>query len=147
SPYYAAYLADGIAGNCEFSRKELDAPHQSTLMVLTKEVFKDPPFCKTVVDHFPTPKEMVWIEALSTDQLTAKMSVLHCLMVSHGGELLARYRGWLKSHHDYARSVDSRLKSIQDRCSAFEVFESQVSRFQKQFTDLNVTSFPPLMLP
>nr|GEW99611.1 hypothetical protein [Tanacetum cinerariifolium] len=34
----------------------------------------------TVVDQFPTLGEMVWIEALSSDQLTAKMSVLHCLM-------------------------------------------------------------------
>ncbi|GJY55647.1 hypothetical protein Tco_0454762 [Tanacetum coccineum] len=55
-------------------REEWDAPHQSTLMILTKEVFKDPVVCKTVVDHFPTLREMVRIEALSTDQLTAKMS-------------------------------------------------------------------------
>ncbi|GKD73617.1 hypothetical protein Tco_1331899 [Tanacetum coccineum] len=35
---------------------------------------------------------MVWIEALSSDQLTAKISILHCLMMSHSGELLAWYR-------------------------------------------------------
>ncbi|GJU71000.1 retrovirus-related pol polyprotein from transposon TNT 1-94 [Tanacetum coccineum] len=37
--------------------------------------FKDPSVCKIVVDQFPTPREMVQIEALSSDQLTAKMSV------------------------------------------------------------------------
>ncbi|GKB81273.1 hypothetical protein Tco_0948168 [Tanacetum coccineum] len=33
---------------------------------------------------------MVRVETLSNDQLTAKMSVLHCMMMLHGGELLAR---------------------------------------------------------
>ncbi|GJS49058.1 hypothetical protein Tco_0599179 [Tanacetum coccineum] len=63
-PYYVAYPADGVAGNYEFSREEWDAPHQPTLKVLTKEVFKDPVVCKIVVDQFPTPGEMVRIEAL-----------------------------------------------------------------------------------
>ncbi|GJS65901.1 hypothetical protein Tco_0680465, partial [Tanacetum coccineum] len=58
-------------------------------MILTKEVFKDHSICKIVVEQFLTLREMVRIEALSSDQLTAKMSVLHCLMMSHGGELLA----------------------------------------------------------
>ncbi|GJT26224.1 hypothetical protein Tco_0906499 [Tanacetum coccineum] len=39
----------------------------------------------TIVDQFPTPGEMVRVESLSDDQLTAKMSVLHCMMMSHGG--------------------------------------------------------------
>ncbi|GKA88789.1 hypothetical protein Tco_0810553 [Tanacetum coccineum] len=33
------------------------------------------------------------------------MSVVHCLMMSLGGELLAQYRGLLKSHHEYVQSV------------------------------------------
>ncbi|GJT37993.1 hypothetical protein Tco_0937858 [Tanacetum coccineum] len=43
---------------------------------------------------------MVRVETLSENQLTAKMSVLHCMMMSHGGELLARYCGFLQSHHE-----------------------------------------------
>nr|GEW94037.1 hypothetical protein [Tanacetum cinerariifolium] len=78
--------------------------------VLTKEVFKDPTVCKTIVDQFPTPGEMVRVESLSDDQLAAKMSVLHCMMMSYGGELLARYRGLNQSHHEYVLSADSRLK-------------------------------------
>ncbi|GJW41656.1 hypothetical protein Tco_0067501 [Tanacetum coccineum] len=31
----------GVAGNCEFTRKEWDAPYRPTFRVLTKEVFKD----------------------------------------------------------------------------------------------------------
>ncbi|GJY27595.1 hypothetical protein Tco_0403362 [Tanacetum coccineum] len=44
-----------------------------------------------MVDQFPTPGEIVRVESLPDDQLTAKISVLHCMMMSHGGELLARY--------------------------------------------------------
>nr|GEX46210.1 hypothetical protein [Tanacetum cinerariifolium] len=48
---------------------------------------------------FPTSGKMVWVEGLSDDQLTAKMSMLHCMIMSHGGELLARYHGFLQYHH------------------------------------------------
>ncbi|GJZ12151.1 hypothetical protein Tco_0546910 [Tanacetum coccineum] len=101
-PYYATYPEGGVAGNYEFTREEWDAPYRPTLRVLTKEVFKDPAVCKTMVDQFPTPGEMVRVESLFDDQLTAKMSVLHCMMMSHGGEIPARYRGLHESHHEYA---------------------------------------------
>ncbi|GJV36955.1 hypothetical protein Tco_1409432 [Tanacetum coccineum] len=52
--YYATYPQDGITGNCEFTREEWDAPYRPTFGVLTKEVFKDPVVCKTMVDQFPT---------------------------------------------------------------------------------------------
>ncbi|GJR40836.1 hypothetical protein Tco_1216520 [Tanacetum coccineum] len=54
-PYYATYPEGGVVGNCEFTREEWDAPYRPTFGVLTKEVFKDPTICKTVVDQFPTP--------------------------------------------------------------------------------------------
>ncbi|GKA28060.1 integrase, catalytic region, zinc finger, CCHC-type containing protein [Tanacetum coccineum] len=136
-PYYATYPEGGIARNCEFTREEWDAPHQHTLKVLTKEVFKDPSVCKTVVDQFLTPWEMVWIKALSSDQLTAKMSVLHYLMMSHGGELLAQYRGLLQSHHEHVQSTDSRLKGYQEKFASLTGLESQVSTLQRQINGLN----------
>nr|GEV71990.1 hypothetical protein [Tanacetum cinerariifolium] len=40
-PYYVTYPEGGVAGNCEFTREEWDAPYQPTFGVLTKEVFKD----------------------------------------------------------------------------------------------------------
>ncbi|GJZ85992.1 hypothetical protein Tco_0657602, partial [Tanacetum coccineum] len=137
-PYYATYSTnDVVAGSYGVSREEWDGPHQPTLTILTKEIFKDPSVCKTVVDQFPTSEEMVRIKALIDDQLAAKMSVLYCLMMSHGGELLARYRGLLKSHHDYVQSVDSRLRVLQEKCSAYQGLESQVSIFKRHVADLN----------
>ncbi|GKE09739.1 hypothetical protein Tco_1413290 [Tanacetum coccineum] len=62
--------------------------------------------------------EMVQVESLSDDQLTAKMSVLHCMMMSHSGELLACYRGLNQSHHEYVLSTDSRLKGYEEKLSS-----------------------------
>ncbi|GKC72650.1 hypothetical protein Tco_1118533 [Tanacetum coccineum] len=82
-PYYATYFEDGVARKCEFTQEEWDAPYRPTFGVLTKEVFKDPAVCRSIVDQFPTSGVMVRVESLSDDQLTAKMSVLHCMMMSH----------------------------------------------------------------
>nr|GEW20997.1 hypothetical protein [Tanacetum cinerariifolium] len=93
---YSFSQRGGVVKNYEFCLKEWDAPHQPTLTILNKEVFKDPTVYKMVFDQFSTPGDMVWIEALTNDQPNAKMSVLHYLIMSYGGELLARYRGLLK---------------------------------------------------
>ncbi|GJX77579.1 hypothetical protein Tco_0324390 [Tanacetum coccineum] len=132
-----ASSVDGVARNCEFTCEEWDAPYRPTFGVLTKEVFKDPAVCKTVVDQFPTPDEMVRVEALSEDRLTAKMSVLHCMMMSHGGELLARYRGLLQSHHEYVQSANSKLKGYEEGVAGVAGLELQVSTLKKQVSRLN----------
>ncbi|GJZ51380.1 hypothetical protein Tco_0605895 [Tanacetum coccineum] len=124
-PYYATYPKGGVAGNYKFTRKEWDAPYRTTFGVLTKEVFKDPVVGKTVMDQFPTPREMVQVESLSDDQLTMKMSVLHYMMMSHGGELLARYRGLNQSHHEYVLLVDSRLKGYEEKVASLTGLELQ----------------------
>ncbi|GJT30805.1 hypothetical protein Tco_0911080 [Tanacetum coccineum] len=136
-PYYATYPKDGVAGNCEFTREGWDAPYQPTFGVLMKEVFKDPVVCKTIVDQFPTPGEMVRVKSLSDDQLTAKMSVLHCMMMSHGGELLARHRGLNQSHHEYVLSADSRLKGYEEKVANMTGLELQVAALKKQVSGLN----------
>ncbi|GJW75636.1 hypothetical protein Tco_0135006 [Tanacetum coccineum] len=144
--YYATYPKGGVAGNCEFTREEWDAPYQPTIGVLTKKVFKDPTVYKTMVDQFPTSGQMVRVESLSDDQLTMKMSVLYCMMMSHGGELLARYRGLLQSHHEYVFSADSRLKGYEERIAGLTGLELQVSALNEAgFLGL-MTNFPPPML-
>ncbi|GJR99946.1 hypothetical protein Tco_0316455 [Tanacetum coccineum] len=60
-PYYATYPEGGVTGNYEFTHEEWDAPYRPTFGVLTKEVFKDHAICKTMVDQFPTPGEMVQV--------------------------------------------------------------------------------------
>ncbi|GJT60500.1 hypothetical protein Tco_1004033 [Tanacetum coccineum] len=80
---------------------------------------------------------MVRVEALSEDQLNAKMSVLHYMMMSHGCELLARYRGLLQSHHEYVQLADSRLKGYEEKVAGAAGLELQVSTLKKQVSGLN----------
>ncbi|GKF12595.1 hypothetical protein Tco_0050521 [Tanacetum coccineum] len=144
-PYYDTYPQDGVVGNYEFTCEEWDAPYRPTFGVLTKEVFTDHVVCKNVVDQFPTPEEMVRVEALSEDQLTAKMSVLHCMMMSHGGELLARYRGLLQSRHEYVHLADSRLKGFEEKVVGAAGLELQatVLEAEKDEEILRLKTTPP----
>ncbi|GJZ57727.1 hypothetical protein Tco_0613221 [Tanacetum coccineum] len=80
---------------------------------------------------------MVHVESLFDDQLTAKMSVLQCMMMSHGGELLARYRGLNQSHHEYVLSTDSRLKGYEEKVASLTGLELQVSTLKKQVARLS----------
>ncbi|GJY65054.1 ribonuclease H-like domain-containing protein [Tanacetum coccineum] len=136
-PYYATYPEDSVAGNCEFTREEWDAPYWPTFGVLTKKVFKDLAVCKIIVDQFPTPGKMVQVESLSDNQLAAKMSVLHCMMMSHSGELLARYHRLNQSHHEYVLSTDFRLKGYEEKVASLFGLELQVSALKKQVSGLN----------
>ncbi|GKC88540.1 hypothetical protein Tco_1149189, partial [Tanacetum coccineum] len=72
---------------------------------------------------FPTLRDMVLVESLSNDQLAAKMSVLHCMIMSHGGELLARYRRPNQSHHEYVLSTYSRLKGYEEKVASLSGLE------------------------
>ncbi|GKA35009.1 hypothetical protein Tco_0721500 [Tanacetum coccineum] len=136
-PYYATYFEDGVARKCEFTQEEWDASYRLTFRVLTKEVFKDPAVCRSIVDQFPTSGVMVRVESLSDDQLTAKMSVLHCMMMSHGGELFARYHGLNQSHHEYVLSTDSKLKVYEEKVASLFGLELLVFTLKKQVSGLN----------
>nr|GFA81796.1 hypothetical protein [Tanacetum cinerariifolium] len=104
-PYYAAYPEGGVAGNYELTHG---------------------------VGPVPTPREMVRVETLSDDQLTTKMSVLHCMVMSYVGEVLARHRGLLQSHHEYVLSLDSMLKGYEKRVAGLTELELQVSSLKRQ---------------
>ncbi|GJW73890.1 hypothetical protein Tco_0133260 [Tanacetum coccineum] len=80
---------------------------------------------------------MVRVESLSDDQLTAKMSVLHCMVMSHGGELLARYRGLNQSHHEYVLLADSMLKGYKEKVATLTGLELQVSTLRSSLDNLH----------
>ncbi|GKC95295.1 hypothetical protein Tco_1160737 [Tanacetum coccineum] len=80
---------------------------------------------------------MVRVKSLSDDQLTAKISVMYCMMMSHSGELLACYCRLNQSHHEYVLSTDSRLKGYEEKVANMTGMELQVSALKKQVSRLN----------
>ncbi|GJV21869.1 hypothetical protein Tco_1370889 [Tanacetum coccineum] len=81
--------------------------------------------------------EMVRVKSLFDDQLTAKMSVLHCLMMSHGGELIARYRRLNQSHYEYVLLINSRLNGYEEKVASLTGLKLQISALKKQVFGLN----------
>ncbi|GJY60935.1 zf-CCHC domain-containing protein [Tanacetum coccineum] len=59
------------------------------------------------------------------------------MMMSHGGELLAPYRGLNQYHHEYVLSTDSRLKGYEEKVANTTGLELQVSALKKQVSGLN----------
>ncbi|GJY99941.1 hypothetical protein Tco_0517371 [Tanacetum coccineum] len=55
-------------------------------------------------------------KSLTDDRLARKMSVLHCLMMSHGGELLDRYRGLVSQ----VSSLKKQVTDLNDKVSTFD---------------------------
>nr|GEX24395.1 retrovirus-related Pol polyprotein from transposon TNT 1-94 [Tanacetum cinerariifolium] len=81
--------------------------------------------------------EMVWVKSLFDDQLTAKMSVLHCMMISHGCKLLNWYHGLLQSHHEYVLSADSRLNDkLSSSNVSFEKYKDKGKERKKNVKSL-----------
>ncbi|GJW39045.1 hypothetical protein Tco_0064890 [Tanacetum coccineum] len=58
------------------------------------------------------------------------------MMMSHGGELLACYRGLLQSHHEYVQSADFRLKGYEEKVDGVAGLELQVSTLKNQVSGL-----------
>nr|GEW07039.1 hypothetical protein [Tanacetum cinerariifolium] len=104
--------------------------------------------------EFPTPGEMVWIESLSNDRLFGKMSVLHCLIMSYRGELLAQYNGLLKSHaktkgKDRKKKVKSLSKSLDHAtaevaCLSSDLNQARNIEAKKDAEILRLRASPPM---
>nr|GEX47506.1 hypothetical protein [Tanacetum cinerariifolium] len=100
--------------------------------------------CKTVVDQFLKPREMVWIKALSSDQLTAKISVLYCLMMSHGGKkkIISLTKSLDNLHAEVARlfaDLNRVTGQFQDLVHEF-LSSDEFSRFQAEFLSFTASA-------
>ncbi|GJW32394.1 hypothetical protein Tco_0052426 [Tanacetum coccineum] len=65
------------------------------------------------------------------------MSVLHCMMMSHDGELLALYRNLLKAYNEHVQSVELKLKDFEEKVAGMAGLEHQVSSLKRQVLSLN----------
>ncbi|GJY32390.1 hypothetical protein Tco_0415885 [Tanacetum coccineum] len=61
------------------------------------KLYKDPKVCRTALDRFPTPVEAHRLRELSSVELSDRMSVLQCQLITHGSVFNARYDHALKN--------------------------------------------------
>nr|GEU32793.1 retrotransposon protein, putative, unclassified [Tanacetum cinerariifolium] len=94
---------------------------------------------------FPTPGEMVRVESLSGDQLTTKISMLHCMMMSHGAALkkqVSRLNEKLTSSDaSFAKSNakgKERKKKIKSLGKSLDNLHAEVARLSATLTQANI---------
>ncbi|GJX28576.1 hypothetical protein Tco_0236655 [Tanacetum coccineum] len=92
-PYYIPYPYDEN-NRCEsppYTKDDWDEIHGVNLGLRRKELYKDPKVCRTAIDHFPTPAGIHRLHELSSAELSDRMSVLQCQLITHGHAFHARY--------------------------------------------------------
>ncbi|GJZ41922.1 hypothetical protein Tco_0588808, partial [Tanacetum coccineum] len=122
-PYYATYPKDGVAGNCEFTQEEWDAPNWPTFGVMTKEVFKDPAVCKTIEE-----------KVASLTGLEHQVSALKKQVSSLNDKLSSSNASFAKSKE----KGKERKKKIRSLTKSVDNFHSKVAHLS---TALNQATF------
>ncbi|GJX07453.1 hypothetical protein Tco_0195385 [Tanacetum coccineum] len=98
-PYYIPYPFDEGSGSESppYTRENWEEIHGVNFCLRQKELYKDPKVCRTALDRFPTPAETHRLRELSSVELSDRMSVLQCQLITHGSMLNARYDHALKN--------------------------------------------------
>ncbi|GKA57152.1 hypothetical protein Tco_0756340 [Tanacetum coccineum] len=128
---------DAVAPSAGVSRPRPSSGHVPSFRDVSGDAIHADFFPFSAGPYYATYFEGGVVESLSDDQLTTKMSMLHCMMMSHGGELFARYHGLNECHHEYLLSADSRLKGYEEKVASLTRLELQVSTLKKQVSGLN----------
>ncbi|GJS46391.1 hypothetical protein Tco_0596512 [Tanacetum coccineum] len=89
----------------------------------SRKLYKDPKACRTALDQFPTPAETHRLRELSSVDLSDRMSVLQCQLITRGSALNARYDHSLRN-----------VKLLMKRCA------QQTQTIKKQSADLRQTT-------
>ncbi|GKC49250.1 hypothetical protein Tco_1071995 [Tanacetum coccineum] len=62
---------------------------------------------------------------------------MNYVMMSHGGELLARFRGLIKAHDQYKLLSETKFKGLQQQLSYINSLNSKISNLKEQIGTLN----------
>ncbi|GJS82148.1 hypothetical protein Tco_0748689, partial [Tanacetum coccineum] len=120
-PYYIPYPYDEGSGSKSppYTRYDWEEIYGVNLGLRKKELYKDPKACRPALDQFPTPAETHRLRELSSVELSDRMSVLQCQLITHESTLIARYDNSLRN-----------IKRLMKRCA------QQTQTIKKQIVDL-----------
>ncbi|GJV66908.1 hypothetical protein Tco_1482417, partial [Tanacetum coccineum] len=126
-PYYIPYPYDENNG-CEsppYTKDDWDEIHGVNLGLQRKDLYKDPKVCRTAIDHFPTPAEIHRLYELSSAELSDRMSVLQCQLITHGRAFHAHYDHSLREEsavhaNEEVSGLKAELGALKSKCEATE---------------------------
>nr|GEU50681.1 hypothetical protein [Tanacetum cinerariifolium] len=77
-----------------------------------KELYKDLKVCRTTLDRFPIPAETHRLRELSLVELSDRMSMLQCQLITHGSMLKARYDHSLRNVERLSKQCAQQTQTI-----------------------------------
>ncbi|GJS57990.1 probable inactive receptor kinase [Tanacetum coccineum] len=98
-PYYILYPYDEGSDSDSplYIKDDWEEIHGVNLGLHKKELYKDHKVCRNALDRFPTPAETHQLRELYSVELSDRMSMLQCQLITHGSMLNARYDHSLKN--------------------------------------------------
>ncbi|GJV62504.1 hypothetical protein Tco_1473332 [Tanacetum coccineum] len=116
-PYYEARVGNIVGDVLERDLLPLEEIHGVNLGLQKKELYKDPKVCKIVLDQFPTPAETHWLRDISSVELSDRISMLQCQLITHGSMLNARYDRSLKNE---VSRLKAQMGALESKCQTVD---------------------------
>ncbi|GKA95205.1 hypothetical protein Tco_0817243, partial [Tanacetum coccineum] len=138
-PYYLPYPYEENDG-CEsppYTKDDWDEIHGVNLGLRKKELYKDPQVCRTAIDRFPTPAEIHRLHDLSSAELSDRMSVLQCQLITHGRAFHARYDHSLREVERLAKRCAQQTQIIKKQTAELKQHKESVARASEEVSGLN----------
>ncbi|GKB11228.1 hypothetical protein Tco_0845151 [Tanacetum coccineum] len=137
-PYYLPYPYEENDG-CEsppYTKDDWDEIHGVNLGLRKKELYKDPQVCRTAIDRFPTPAEIHRLHDLSSAELSDRMSVLQCQLITHGRAFHARYDHSLREVERLAKQCAQQTQIIKKQTAELKQHKESVARASEEVSGL-----------
>ncbi|GJR50211.1 hypothetical protein Tco_1400732 [Tanacetum coccineum] len=137
-PYYIPYPYDENNG-CEsppYTKDDWDEIHGVNLGLRRKELYKDPKVCRTAIDRFPTPAEIHRLHELSSAELSDRMSVLQCQLITHGRAFHARYDHSLREVERLAKRYAQQTQIIKKQNANLKQHKESVVHANEEVSGL-----------
>ncbi|GJR34313.1 hypothetical protein Tco_1209997 [Tanacetum coccineum] len=113
-----------------------DEIHGVNLGLRKKELYKDPKVCRTAIDRFPTPAEIHRLHELSSVELSDRMSVLQCQLITHGRAFHARYDHSLREVERLAKRCAQQTQIIKKQSADLKQHKESTVRASEEVSGL-----------
>ncbi|GJX90156.1 pectinesterase inhibitor 9-like protein [Tanacetum coccineum] len=113
-----------------------DEIHGVNLSLRKKELYKDPKVCRTAIDHFPTPAEIHRLHELSSVELSDRMSVLQCQLITHGRAFHAHCNHPLREVERLAKRCAQQTQIIKKQSANLKQHKESTVRASKEVSGL-----------
>nr|GEV09280.1 hypothetical protein [Tanacetum cinerariifolium] len=134
-PYHEARVGF-CSDSPPYTKDDWEEIHGVNLGLWKKELYKDPKVCRTALDRFPTPAETHRLRELTLVELSDRMSVLQCQLITHGSMLNARYDHSLKNVDRLTKRCSQQTQIIKKQNADIKQQSESIDRANEEVSRL-----------